>query len=83
MGYRALIFSSPSELGANFVIKVRTVRCVDAVSVSEGYDEGREEDACCSIVVWNSSVFIPEKLVGGVRGARCAWWMGWVARTWA
>ena len=32
-------------------------------------------------VVWNSSVFMPAKVVGGSMGARWAWWIGWECRT--
>lgn len=39
----------------------------------------REEGA--RRVVWNSEVFIPWKVVGGSRGARWAWWIGWPMRT--
>jgi hypothetical protein len=65
IGYKALVFCSSEEGVARWVIRVRT-----SVSLISWEEEGAKR------AVWNSSVFIPEKEVGGSMGARCAWWIG-------
>ena len=57
------------------------MRVLTSVSRETGVEDGRDDEEWASMVVWNSMVFIPLKEVGGARGARCAWWIGWMART--
>jgi len=70
IGYRAEISWAVEAEGARCVIRVRISVCCE-----RSLEDGARR------VVWNSSVFIPATVLGGSRGARCAWWIGWACRT--